>query len=175
MARRNILKSRKGPSAGPQGRGMLCVFYGNWLRHNETWEILLTHWPLGDLDAILKLQISISLYWLVSSHRLRIMPWDECQGTSPMISQHWFRLWLGTVRQQAITWANVDPDLCRHTASLGHNVNYPSAWAIHWHLIHCLIVGHCRVPLTSQTAISLSSLLSIASSSVEPGTAPTKW
>ena len=25
------------------------------------------------------------------------------------------------VRQQAITWANVDPDLCCHMASLGHN------------------------------------------------------
>ena len=25
------------------------------------------------------------------------------------------------VRQQAITWANVDPDLCRHMASVGHN------------------------------------------------------
>ena len=23
--------------------------------------------------------------------------------------------------QQAITWANVDPDLCRHMASLGQN------------------------------------------------------
>ena len=23
--------------------------------------------------------------------------------------------------QQAITWANVDPDLCRHMVSLGHN------------------------------------------------------
>ena len=38
-----------------------------------------------------------------------------------MISQHWFRQWLGAVRQQAITWANVDPDLCRQMASLGHN------------------------------------------------------
>ena len=38
-----------------------------------------------------------------------------------MISQHWFRQWLGAVRQQAITWANVDPDLCRHMMSLGHN------------------------------------------------------
>ena len=37
----------------------------------------LTHWPLGDLDAILKLQFSILFYWLVSSHRLRIMPWDK--------------------------------------------------------------------------------------------------
>ena len=26
-----------------------------------------------------------------------------------------------TVRQQAITWANVDPDLCRHMVSLGQN------------------------------------------------------
>ena len=25
------------------------------------------------------------------------------------------------VRQQTITWANVDSDLCRHIASLGHN------------------------------------------------------
>ena len=25
------------------------------------------------------------------------------------------------MRQQAITWANVDPDLCRHMASQGHN------------------------------------------------------
>ena len=29
--------------------------------------------------------------------------------------------WLGAIRQQAITWANVDPDLCRHVASLGQD------------------------------------------------------
>ena len=27
---------------------------------------LLTHWPLGDLDVILKLQVSVLFYWLVS-------------------------------------------------------------------------------------------------------------
>ena len=32
-----------------------------------------------------------------------------------------WRIWLGPLRQHAITWANVDPDLCRHLASLGHN------------------------------------------------------
>ena len=32
-----------------------------------------------------------------------------------------FMQWLGAVRQQAITWANVDPDLCRQMASLGLN------------------------------------------------------
>ena len=36
-------------------------------------------------------------------------------------SQYWVRQWLGTVRQQAITWANVDPDMCHHMAWLGHN------------------------------------------------------
>ena len=47
------------------------------------------------------------------------LPSDECHWTFLMISQHWFRQWFGAVRQQAITWANVDPDLCHHKASLG--------------------------------------------------------
>ena len=50
------------------------------------------------------------------------MPWDKCHGTSPMISQYCFRQWLGAVRQQAITWANVDLIPSRHMASPGHNV-----------------------------------------------------
>ena len=29
---------------------------------------------------------------------------------------------IGGVRQQVITWANVDQDLCHHIASLGHNM-----------------------------------------------------
>ena len=39
--------------------------------------------------------------------------WGECH-TSP----HWVWQCLSAVRQLAITWANVDPDLCRHIASL---------------------------------------------------------
>ena len=38
-----------------------------------------------------------------------------------MMSQHWSRWWLGAIRHQAMTWANVDPDLYHHMASLGHN------------------------------------------------------
>ena len=38
-----------------------------------------------------------------------------------MISQHWFRQWLGAVRHQAITCANVDTDLRRHMVSLSPN------------------------------------------------------
>ena len=48
------------------------------------------------------------------------LPSEESHWTLVMISQHWFRQWLGAVRQQAIALANVDPDLCRHLVSLGH-------------------------------------------------------
>ena len=39
--------------------------------------------------------------------------------TDVYISMHWFRQWLGAVRQQAITCANADLDLCRHLALPG--------------------------------------------------------
>ena len=38
-----------------------------------------------------------------------------------MIRQHWFRSWFGAVKQQVITWANVDPVFCCHMATLGLN------------------------------------------------------
>ena len=61
----------------------------NDLMLNSTWRAL-THWSLWDVDAILKLQFSISFYWLVSSHRLRIMPlrwmpWDLTDDKSPLV------------------------------------------------------------------------------------------
>ena len=49
------------------------------------------------------------------------LPADECHWTLMMISQRWFREWFGAIMQQAITWANVDPELCHHIAALGHN------------------------------------------------------
>ena len=48
---------------------------------------------------------------------MKLLP-VECHGSSLIESQYW----LGAVRQQAITRANVDQDLCRHMASLGLNV-----------------------------------------------------
>ena len=50
----------------------------------------LTHWPLGDLDAILKLQFLILCYWLVSSDLLMIMhpdgtPWDLKDDKSTLV------------------------------------------------------------------------------------------
>ena len=52
---------------------------------------------------------------------VRVFLWAECHRTLLMVSQHWFWLWLGAIRQKAITWTKVDPDLFRHMASRGHN------------------------------------------------------
>ena len=38
-------------------------------------------------------------------------------------------------RQQAIIWVNVDPDLCRHVATLGHNESINTSTTIQWILI----------------------------------------
>ena len=43
----------------------------------------------------------------------------ECHRTHIIKSRNWLREWLSAIRQLAITWAIVDPDLCRHMASLG--------------------------------------------------------
>ena len=50
----------------------------------------------------------------------REIPSEECHWTLLLTSQHWFRYWLGAARQKAITWANVDLDLCHQMVSLGH-------------------------------------------------------
>ena len=49
------------------------------------------------------------------------LPSDEFNWILFMVSQHWFRWWLGAIRHQAITWTNVHTFLCHHMASLGHN------------------------------------------------------
>ena len=85
--------------------------YPQWARSKpkQTW--CLTPWPLGDFKYNYR-QVIFKLTLVKLSS-------DECHWTLLMIIQHWFRQWLGAVRQQAITWANVDPDLCRQMASLG--------------------------------------------------------
>ena len=82
---------------------------------------ILTHWPLGDVAIILKLYPSNSCHGLNSCAISVKLLSGACQRTLLIISQNWVRQWLGTVRQQAITWANVDSDLCRHMASLRVN------------------------------------------------------
>ena len=45
--------------------------------------------------------------------------WNLSQKVQLTISQHWFRLWLERIRQQAITWNNDDPVPCRLFVSPG--------------------------------------------------------
>ena len=47
----------------------------------------------------------------------------ECHWTVLMKIHHRFRQWLGADGQSVVTcaWADVEPDLSRHMASLGHN------------------------------------------------------
>ena len=55
---------------------------------------------------------------------------DECHWT------HWW--WLCTTRQQAITLADIEPDLCRHMASLGHNELTHEDIKLIWNYRHML-------------------------------------
>ena len=48
---------------------------------------------------------------------------------------------MGAVRQQAITWANVDPDICSHIALLGHNA---FCWYKTWFGVHLNGYGQIR-------------------------------
>ena len=91
--------------------------------------------------------INISMHWLtyycvmslsnnftkkynnVSSHHHRSCVWHLTDLQVIVVqfihSQHWFR-WLSTIRQQAITWANVDPIRCNcHMKSLGQSSEPP--------------------------------------------------
>ena len=75
-------------------------------------ELYLTHRFLGGFNS--NFQYNFSDWWGTSVE----LTSDECQWTLLVTSQHWFRKWLGAVRQQAVTRTNIDPDPCRHMASL---------------------------------------------------------
>ena len=81
------------------------------------WE--LTYPPQSDELLILHKWSSSSCWWYVSERWIR----PRMNATRPplMISQQWFGWYLGALRQQTITWANVDHNPCRHMASFGHN------------------------------------------------------
>ena len=81
------------------------------------------------MAVLLKVQFLNSLYGIVPGTLFVTLLSSEWYRKSLMRSQDWFMQWLGAVRQQAITWSNVDPDLCCHIVSLGHN-----------ELTHCSLV-----------------------------------
>ena len=86
---------------------------------------ILTYWPLGNLNAIKK-SIYNLVYWLISSDIFMTILLDECHSTLLIISK---LCWC----YQAITWANVDPDVCCHMVWLGHSalthwISFYSLW-----------------------------------------------
>ena len=67
--------------------------------------------------VIFKLISRIDIFGIYCELALRWMPQDFTNIKSTLVQE-----WLGAMRQQTITWARVDPDLCRHMAILGHNM-----------------------------------------------------
>ena len=79
------------------------------------------HWPLGDVALILKVYFLNSLYRIVELSLCVKLLSGECHKNSLIETQYWFSYWLASTKQQAITWANLDPDLCHHMVSLSRN------------------------------------------------------
>ena len=87
----------------------ICITRPQWV---NTW----VSWKSGcDFEKVI-------LFYLSLYSDLVIMSSDECHCNALlMISQHWFRYWLGAIRHHAITWASVSPVICCHMATLGYN------------------------------------------------------
>ena len=72
---------------------------------------------------------------------------------APLISQHWFRLWLGAVRQKAVPWTIGSPELYRHIASLFHNELTHCGLGMPYGALHLanIVTGHRLSPAQCQT------------------------
>ena len=95
-------------------------------------EVSLVNLPLDERYSTL---LIISQHWFRSKNLQNIFTISYRTANSHSLFLQWFvnlfgaltvlflfyHYWLGAIRQQAITWPNVDPDLCRQLASLGLN------------------------------------------------------
>ena len=89
-------------------------------------------WPQCVRKVIFKLIILNSSLDTCFENTLKILS-GECHRTSLMRNQLWFRLWLGVIKQQAVTWNTVDSDLCRSMTSPGHNeLNFQKLCLAKW-------------------------------------------
>ena len=94
-----------------------------------------------------KLISTMNIWGIFCEMAIRWMSQNFTDHKSTLVQvMAWF---FGAVRQQAITWASVDLDPCRHMTSLGHNELRPSdaiqaegetSWStmvqvIDWHLV----------------------------------------
>ena len=95
------------------------IWHKGW---GNTYNMILTHWPLVDAVVDNNNNFQTHIKYRQSWGFLVKLPSGEYHKTSLKISQHWFWHWLGVIRKQAVTWANVDPVVCLHMASLDLNV-----------------------------------------------------
>ena len=85
------------------------------------------------MAMVLDVQFYNIVCYLVSSKFPWKLPSVEYHRTSLMISQLWFRSWLGAIRQQlVIAWTNVDQVLCHHIAWIGVSIIIPPAQRSCW-------------------------------------------
>ena len=73
------------------------------------------------------------------------MPPDDCHWTLLKICQHWYREWLGAVKPQAISWANVDLIICCHLVSLGCNELNIIVWSSNHCFKSMVATGTCWI------------------------------
>ena len=79
-----------------------------------SWNLELTHCSLREMAVISKVYICNIFQSLISWMFPVVVSSKENHRISLMISQHWFREWLDAIRQQAMTWTNIDQDLRSH-------------------------------------------------------------
>ena len=116
------------PSSRHEHPMWLWVFVNVFISPNS-----LTHWLRGFVAVLFPHSLYRIIAWTLTVKFLL----SKCRRTSLIRSQHWFMLWLGAVRQQATIWANIGPDLCRHVASLGHNVLEPQCVKVYYIILWC--------------------------------------
>ena len=115
------------------------------IEFNKT-QVMLSYWSLIlMIFQIRNFQANFSYWWLGYLVKL---PQGECDWTLLMISQHWFRWWLGAVTQQVITWAHLDPDLCHYMASLGYS-------GLKYYLVHSSTLNDHMMQLPNKCVIPL--------------------
>ena len=128
------------------------------------------------MAVILKVVFLNSSYRILASVLTVKLLCGECHRTSLMSSSSWFRYWFGAIRQQAIAWASVYQDPCRHMALLGHieltvyHTQYSSIEILHilyLHVSYVLFVIHvigknfCQETWLPFLAFFFSNLLNI--------------
>ena len=100
------------------------IFLVYWLLIESIRDISLSDQPIGPCEicyanicksVISDYMLGVKFMWT----SFAIVLWRIPRETL-MISQQLLKGWLGAVRVQAITRANVDPNMCHHMASFGH-------------------------------------------------------